>query len=191
MGRNGRGGFYSLDRLVRNGQLAMARNLAVIGLLAILSAGAATPAAHPAQAPAPPVPPHRACAPGLACCKAALQGFCRIGCAAALPKLIQPVAPDLTEVARPYPSGVVILEVGIDAKGQVVSACVLRGVRSDFDKAAQAAALRWRWNPTVLDGKPVGVVMTVTVCTPDLNCARRQSGGRGPAQAVGPSAQPP
>jgi hypothetical protein len=43
-----------------------------------------------------------------------------------------------------------------------VSACVLRGIRSDFDKVAQAAVLRWRWNPTVLDGQPVGVAMTVS-----------------------------
>jgi len=83
-------------------------------------------------------------------------------------------------VARPYPNGVVILEAGIDEKGQVVSACVLRGIRSDFDKAAQSAVLRWRWNPTVLDGKPVGVVMTVTVCTPDMKCNRLQGGQRGP-----------
>jgi hypothetical protein len=33
----------------------------------------------------------------------------------------------------------------------VVSACVLRGVRSDFDKAAQAAALKWVWTPKVVE----------------------------------------
>jgi hypothetical protein len=42
-------------------------------------------------------------------------------------------------VTRPFPSGVVILEAGIDEKGQAVSACVLRGIRSDVDKAAQFA----------------------------------------------------
>ena len=82
------------------------------------------------------------------------------------------MAPDLTAVTRPYPSGVVILEVGINDKGQVVSVCLLRGVRGDFDKAAQAAALRWRWNPYLLHGKPVGVVITTTVCTPDLDSAK-------------------
>jgi len=82
------------------------------------------------------------------------------------------VAPDLASVTRPYPSGVVILEVGINDKGHVVSVCLLRGVRSDFDKAAQAAALRWRWNPYLLKGKPVGVVITTTLCTPDLGCAK-------------------
>jgi hypothetical protein len=44
---------------------------------------------------------------------------------------------------------------------------VLRGVRSDFDKAAQAAALEWLWTPKVVRGKPIGVVMTVTFDTPD------------------------
>jgi hypothetical protein len=75
-------------------------------------------------------------------------------------------------VARPYPSGVAILEAGISVEGQVVSVCVLRGLRTDFDTAAQAAVLRWRFlNDAVrLNGKPLGVVMTVTVCTPDRKC---------------------
>jgi hypothetical protein len=43
-----------------------------------------------------------------------------------------------------------------------VSACVLRGLRGDFDRAAQAAALQWLWTSKVIDGKRVGVVATVT-----------------------------
>jgi len=155
----------------------MTRHLAVFALLGILIAGGGAPAAHPNQAPAPPTPPRRACAPGVACCRVALYGFAREG---RPPRQTRWVPPDMKTVARPYPNGVVILEAGIDEKGQVVSACVLRGIRSDFDKAAQSAVLRWRWNPTVLDGKPVGVVMTVTVCTPDMKCNRLQGGQRGP-----------
>ena len=79
------------------------------------------------------------------------------------------MAPDLTTVAKPYPSGVVILELTINEKGVVVSPCLLRGIRSDFDKAAQASALRWRFNPYFLKGTPVGVVITMTVTTPDLD----------------------
>lgn len=71
-------------------------------------------------------------------------------------------------VQRPYPGGIAILEIGIDRSGIPVSACVLRGVRADFDKAAQAAALQWRWTRPVLEtGEPVGVVMTVTVAAAD------------------------
>lgn len=77
-------------------------------------------------------------------------------------------------VARPYPSGIAILEIGINEKGRVVSACVLRGVRWDFDKAAQAAALQWWWTSKVLRGKPVGVAMTITVVTPDLDRGRSE-----------------
>jgi hypothetical protein len=70
--------------------------------------------------------------------------------------------------AKPYPSGVVILELAINGKGVVVSSCWLRRIRSDFNKAAQLATLGWKFNPYLLKGKPVGVVMTVTVTTPDM-----------------------
>jgi len=74
----------------------------------------------------------------------------------------------MTSVAKPFPSGVVILELAINEKGVVVSSCLLRGIRDDFDKAAQLATRQWRFNPYRPKGKPVGVVMTVTVTTPDM-----------------------
>ena len=83
------------------------------------------------------------------------------------------MAPDLTTVARPSPSGIVILELAINEKGLVVSACLLRGIRKDFDTVALEAALRWRFEPKLLDGKPVGVVMMVTVTTPEMKQERR------------------
>ena len=97
-----------------------------------------------------------------------------VGCPGPVPKRIKWVPPDLKSVARPYPTGVVILEASVNVVGQVVSVCVLRGIRSDFDKAAQNAVLQWRFlNDAVrLNGKPLGVVMTVTVCTPDRKCER-------------------
>ena len=78
----------------------------------------------------------------------------------------------MKSVARPYPSGVAVLEAGINVEGTVVSVCVLRGIRSDFDKAAQASVVGWQFRNDVvrLNGKPLGVVLTVTVCTPDLKC---------------------
>jgi hypothetical protein len=96
------------------------------------------------------------------------------GCPGPVPKRITWIPPDLKSVDRPYPAGVVILEASVNVEGQVVSVCVLRGIRSDFDKAAQNAVLHWRFlNDAVrLNGKPLGVVMTVTVCTPDRKCER-------------------
>lgn len=100
------------------------------------------------------------------CCPSVLVGFCRVGCPNPVPVLIYPVEPDTNTLQKPSPSGTAILELGINEEGHVVSACVLRGVRSDFDKAAQAAALKWVWTPKVVESQPVGVVMTVTFETP-------------------------
>jgi TonB family protein len=112
--------------------------------------------------------PPRPCAVGTACCPYRLMGFCRVGRPGPPPTQIRRVPPNIKALRRPYPSGTAILEIGINEKGRVVSACVLRGVRDDFDNAAQAAALESLWTPKVLNGKPVGVVMTVTFVTPDL-----------------------
>jgi TonB family protein len=158
--------------------------LSIVGLLGMLVAAWAAPVgdwtpAPPQSMPGPPPPPPpfsapslRACAPDVPCCPAAVsRDYYREG--PGPPKRILYVAPDLTTVTKPYPSGVVILELAINEKGVVVSSCLLRGIRSDFDKAAQVAALQWRFNPYRPKGKPAGVVMTVTVTTPDM----KQDGG--------------
>ena len=107
-------------------------------------------------------------------CRPAFREFCRVGCADPPPVETHRVDPSLENVRRPLPSGVVILELGVDLNGQPVSACVLRSVRDDFDKAAQAAALQSRWKVSKLKGGERGFVLTVTVCTPDRasDCAR-------------------
>ena len=151
----------------------MRQHRTIVGVVAILLLGWATQDAPSRQLPASPTLEGRACESGVRCCPEALAGFCRVGCPGPPPQVKSWVVPDLTSVARPYPSGVVILELGINKTGLAVSACVLRGVRSDFDEAVQAAALRSRWNSYLPHGKPVGLVMTTTVCTPDLNCNAR------------------
>jgi TonB family protein len=83
-----------------------------------------------------------------------------------VPVVVQRSAPTLDRVARPYPTGTAILEVGVAENGHVVSVCVLRSVRPDFDHAAQAAVSRWLFKPPFLDGKPVGIVTTVTMDVP-------------------------
>jgi hypothetical protein len=49
---------------------------------------------------------------------------------------------------------------------------VLRGVRRDFDKAAQTAAMKSRWEPMLLKGKRVGAVVMVSVEAPKRPAAK-------------------
>jgi TonB family protein len=60
--------------------------------------------------------------------------------------------------------GVVPLEAVIDRNGDVRSVRVLTAaVHADFARAATDAVRQWRFDPTLLNGEPVEVVMTVTV----------------------------
>jgi protein TonB len=58
--------------------------------------------------------------------------------------------------------GIVIIEATIGADGHVVNARVLRS-RPLLDEAALAAVRSWEYTPTLLNGVPVPVIMTVTV----------------------------
>jgi hypothetical protein len=49
----------------------------------------------------------------------------------------------------------------VDLHGEVVSG-VVRGVRDDFDRAAQAATRQWRFKLPELTGKERGFVLLVT-----------------------------
>jgi len=73
---------------------------------------------------------------------------------------VDPVYPSVAQTARV--EGVVILEATIDARGRVVDVQVLRSVRL-LDEAAVAAVRQWIYTPTLLNGVPVPIVMTVTV----------------------------
>ena len=72
----------------------------------------------------------------------------------------KPVYPEAAQAARVQ--GVVIIEALIDESGAIANARVLRSIPA-LDQAALAAVSRWRFTPTGLNGRPVGVVMTVTV----------------------------
>jgi protein TonB len=56
----------------------------------------------------------------------------------------------------------VILEAVISPSGSVEDVRVLRGIPL-LDDAAADAVRQWRYTPTLLNGVPVAVVMTVTV----------------------------
>lgn len=91
------------------------------------------------------------------------QAPVRVGGTLATPRKIVDVAPVLPDAARQAGvRGVVILEIIIGTDGTVTSARVLRSIPL-LDAAAVEAARQWRYEPTQLNGRPVPVIMTVTV----------------------------
>jgi len=116
--------------------------------------GSATPRATPPPSPSPPPP-----AP------------VRVGGQIAPPrrtKDVQPAYPAAAQAARIQ--GVVILEATIGTTGKVQDARVLRSIPM-LDEAALDAVKQWEYTPTLLNGVPVPVIMTVTV-----NFALKSSG---------------
>lgn len=75
-------------------------------------------------------------------------------------KNVAPTYPDIAKQARV--SGVVILECTISPQGRVSDVKVLRGIPL-LDQAAIDAVKQWQYTPTLLNGVPVPVIMTVTV----------------------------
>lgn len=73
---------------------------------------------------------------------------------------VDPVYPRMAQIAQVQ--GVVILETTIDARGRVMDARVLRSVPL-LDEAALDAVRQWIYAPTLLNGVPVPIVMTMTV----------------------------
>ncbi|MDH4220798.1 MAG: energy transducer TonB, partial [Candidatus Aminicenantes bacterium] len=59
--------------------------------------------------------------------------------------------------------GTVVLEIKIDAEGNVIDAKILKSVHPDIDKAAMEAIKKWKYKPVLKDGKPVPVVFAVTI----------------------------
>lgn len=75
-------------------------------------------------------------------------------------KDVRPIYPDDALAARIQ--GVVIIEATIDPEGHVSDARVLRSI-PQLDEAAVTAVRQWEFTPTMLNGAPVPVIMTVTV----------------------------
>jgi protein TonB len=73
---------------------------------------------------------------------------------------VSPVYPDIAKQARVQ--GIVILEATIGPRGDVTSVTVLRGIPL-LDQSAMDAVKQWVYEPTLLNGVPVPVIMTVTV----------------------------
>jgi protein TonB len=73
---------------------------------------------------------------------------------------VNPVYPQIAQSARVQ--GVVIIEATIGPSGKVQDARVLRSIPL-LDQAALDAVRQWEYSPTLLNGVPVPVIMTVTV----------------------------
>ncbi len=87
----------------------------------------------------------------------------RVGGAVRPPQKVQHVAPVYPAIARSARvTGVVIIEALIAEDGSVRTIVVLRSIPL-LDQAAVDAVRQWRFTPTLLNGVPVPVIMTVTV----------------------------
>ena len=87
----------------------------------------------------------------------------RVGGTVKEPKKIKDVAPVYPEEAKANKiQGVVIVEALIGTDGKVKEAKVLRPVPV-LEKAALEAVQQWEYTPTLLNGEPVEVIMTITV----------------------------
>src|SRR5437773_524756 len=79
------------------------------------------------------------------------------------PTKVKDVKPEYPAIARSARvQGVVIIEAVIGPNGQVEETKVLRSIPL-LDAAALDAVKQWTFTPTLLNGTPVPVIMTVTV----------------------------
>ncbi|RPJ70095.1 MAG: energy transducer TonB, partial [Acidobacteria bacterium] len=91
------------------------------------------------------------------------EGYLRVGGTIKAPTKVKDVKPVYPDVAlQANVQGVVIVEVKIGPDGRVQDARILRSIQL-LDKAALDAVSQWEYTPTLLNGAPIGVVMTVTV----------------------------
>ena len=106
---------------------------------------------HRLSEPAPPPPPP------------AERPVVRVGGSILPPQKIKHVAPEYPALARAaHREGIVILEAVLGEDGKVRSLRMLRSIDL-LDQAAVDAVRQWQFTPTLLNGEPVPVVMTVTV----------------------------
>jgi TonB family protein len=91
------------------------------------------------------------------------EGTLRVGGAIKPPKKLVNVAPEYPAAAlEAKVQGVVVVDVILDAAGVPADVQVLKGV-PELDAAAVEAVRQWRFEPTLMNGVPVPVQITVTV----------------------------
>lgn len=79
------------------------------------------------------------------------------------PRKIVDVRPVYSELARQTRTqGTVVLEAVLDSTGSVTQLRVIRSVPL-LDQAALDAVRRWKYTPSLYGGRPVSVLMTITI----------------------------
>jgi periplasmic protein TonB len=118
-----------------------------IGASVGVPAGIGVSVSSPATEPPPIVDPPR---------------LVRVGGMIREPKRIVTVPAEYPDIARSARvEGLVVVQATIDEQGIVADARVLRSVPL-LDGAALAALKQWRYTPTLLNGVPVRVLLTIT-----------------------------
>ncbi len=91
------------------------------------------------------------------------NGFYSVGGPVPPPKKERDVRPSFPKEAQAVElSGVVIVELFLDETGAVTDARFTRPIPM-LDEAAMEAVKQWRFQPTIIDGRPVPTRLTVTV----------------------------
>jgi TonB family protein len=91
------------------------------------------------------------------------DGALRVGGAIAPPKKLRHVPPVYPPIAMSaHVSGVVIIEARVEGDGRISRARVLKSIPL-LDQAALDAVYQWEFTPTLMNGTPTPVIMTVTV----------------------------
>ncbi len=120
---------------------------------------------HPGQMSAPPPPPPPPPPDELSANAPTIDGEfpIRVGGNIAAPmktRDVQPVYPPEAKSKRI--EGIVIIEITIDREGKVRNGRILKSVPM-LDRAAMDAVRQWEFQPTLLNGAPKPVIMTVTI----------------------------
>lgn len=91
-------------------------------------------------------------------------GPMRVGGDIQAPQRLVYIPPEYPELARRARlGGIVILEATIDREGNVINVGILRGLGLGLDESAVNAVSQWKYTPTFYNGRPVEVLLTVTV----------------------------
>ena len=87
----------------------------------------------------------------------------KVGGAIRPPRKVVDAKPEYPEAARDAKiQGVVILGIVIGEDGAVIDTKIVRSI-PELDQAAIDAVSQWQFEPTLLNGEPVEVEMTVTI----------------------------
>jgi TonB family protein len=74
---------------------------------------------------------------------------------------VDPIYPEKAKADKI--SGMVILEIVIGTEGTVMETVVIRSAHPLLDAAATKAVAQWEFTPTLLNGRPVELIMSVNV----------------------------